>query len=87
MIFLIYFIFFCCFLNFSLQKHFIVLLLRLEFMLVGIFAILVMKNLLILGLIIISLGACEGALGLSLLIRMSGIKNKYFVNRFFISKC
>ena len=56
-------------------------------MLVVIFTILVMKNLLILGLIIVSLGACEGALGLSLLIRMSGIKNKFFVNRFFMSKC
>lgn len=83
----IYFIIFCCFFNFSLQKHFIVLLLRLELILVTIFTILVLKQLHLLGLIFLSLGACEGALGLSLLIRISRIKNKYFINRFFISKC
>lgn len=83
----IYFIIFCCFFNFSLQKHFIVLLLRLELILVTVFTILVLKNLFLLGLVLLSLGACEGALGLSLLISISGIKNKYFINRFFISKC
>jgi NADH:ubiquinone oxidoreductase subunit K len=56
-------------------------------MLVTIFTVLVIKNLLVLRLIVVSLGACEGALGLSLLIRISRIKNKYFVNRFFVSKC
>ena len=84
---LIYFIIFCCFLNFSLQKHFIVLLLRLEFILVTIFIILIFKTFYLLGLILLSLGACEGALGLSLLIRMSRIKNKYYINRFSIVKC
>ena len=83
----IYFIIFCCFLNFSLQKHFIVLLLRLEFILVTVFTILIFKTYYLLGLIFLSLGACEGALGLSLLIRMSSIKNKHFINSFSITKC
>jgi len=48
---------------------------------------LILKNLFILGLIIISLGACEGALGLSLLINLSSIKNEFFLNRFNIIKC
>lgn len=84
---ILYFIIFCCFLNFSLQKHFIVLLLRLEFILVTVFTILIFKTFYLLGLIFLSLGACEGALGLSLLISMSSIKNKYFINRFFVTKC
>jgi len=48
---------------------------------------LIFKELYLLSLIIISLGACEGALGLSLLIRLSRIKNEFFLNRFNISKC
>ena len=82
-----YFIIFCCFFNFSLKKHFIVLLLSLELILITIFTILVTKNLFLLGLILLSLGACEGALGLSLLIMLSRIKNKFFINTFYISKC
>jgi len=87
LVFFIYFIIFCCFFNFSLQKHFIAILLSLEFILVTIFFMLILKNLFILGLIIISLGACEGALGLSLLINLSSIKNEFFLNRFNIIKC
>jgi len=83
----LYFIIYCCFFNFSLQKHFIVLLLRLELVLITIFTILVFKSFFILRLILLSLGACEGALGLSLLVRLSRIKNKNFINSFFIIKC
>ena len=83
----LYFVIFCCFFNFSLQKHFIAILLSLEFILVIIFMMLIFKELYLLSLIIISLGACEGALGLSLLIRLSRIKNEFFLNRFNISKC
>ena len=83
----LYFIIFCCFLNFSLKKHFIILLLRLELILITIFILIILKELYLLGLILLSLGACEGALGLSLLIRLSGVKNKYYINRFFVTKC
>ena len=82
-----YFIIFCCFFNFSLKKHFIILLLRLELILITIFIFLINKNLFLLAIILLSLGACEGALGLSLLIMLSSIKNKFFINSFFISKC
>ena len=81
-----YFIIFCCFFNFSLKKHFIILLLRLELILITIFIFLINKNLFLLAIILLSLGACEGALGLSLLIMLSSIKNKFFINSFFISK-
>jgi len=64
-----------------------VLLLSLELILITIFIILIIKNFFLLSLVLLSLGACEGALGLSLLISLSRIKNKHFVNRFFLAKC
>lgn len=41
----------------------------------------------IVSLLIVSLGACEGALGLSLLISLSRIKNNYFINNLSLIKC
>ena len=84
---IIYFIIYCCILNLFLEKHILSVLLRLEFILVTIFLILIIKNYIILSLLIISLGACEGALGLSLLINLSSCKNKFFINSYSIIKC
>ena len=84
---IIYFIIYCCILNLFLEKHILSVLLRLEFILITIFLILIIKNYIILSLLIISLGACEGALGLSLLINLSSCKNKFFINSYRIIKC
>ena len=84
---LFYFTLYCCFINFITEKHMLAVLLRLEFIIIAIFAIAIIKGYFIARLLLVSLGACEGVLGLSLVINLSRTSNKYFMNSYNITLC
>lgn len=78
---ILYFIIFCCAIIFLIQKHFIILLLSLEFIITATYSLFLLKYIPISGIILLSLGACERALGLSLLINLANRKKQIYHKR------
>ena len=85
--FLIYFLIYCSIFNLFLDKHILSILLTLEFIIVSLFILIIKRKYFITAIIFLCLGACEGVLGLSLIINLSNIHNNSYLNRQNILKC
>ena len=85
--YLIYFLIYCRIFNLFLDKHILSILLTLEFIIVRLFILIIKRKYFITSIIFLCLGACEGVLGLSLVINLSNIYNNRYLNRQNILKC
>lgn len=84
---LVYILFFCGLIRFSLnRKHFLVILLRLEFLVISLYLLLrlnfcLLRNEYFFLIIFLTMRVCEGALGLRILVSLiRSFGNDYIIN-------
>nr|YP_009512683.1 NADH dehydrogenase subunit 4L [Vargula tsujii]AXJ93388.1 NADH dehydrogenase subunit 4L [Vargula tsujii] len=78
---------FSAFSSFLLDKHLLGLLMSLELMLMMLFGLLLLSGEIYLSLIYLTMGVCEGAVGLSLLVVVSRSHSGGFLASYSLSRC